>query len=177
MRTMPTVTADVLQGFAIGLVPFSVYLFTLRGFYAQQNTRTPFFINTIENACNVLLALALFPALGVRGLSLAYAGAYAIAAVLALVLLQRRVGDLLPGPVRTHRAQVDRRAPRRSASSRRCAPGAIGHDTPVRAAIAAAVGAVAGGIVYVAVLAALRSDELRGLARVLRRRGASRTDV
>ena len=167
----------MLQGFALGLVPFSVYLFTLRGFYAQQDTRTPFFINTIENGCNVLLALALFPALGVRGLSLAYAGAYAIAAVLALVLLQRRVGDLLPGPVRSDGAEVARRRGRarrrrrglrraRSGTTRRCGP----RSRP-------SVGAVAGGIVYVAVLAALRSDELRGLARVLRRRGASRTDV
>ncbi len=170
------VTADVLQGFAIGLVPFSVYLFTLRGFYAQQNTRTPFFINTTENVCNVLLALALFPALGVRGLSLAYAGAYAIAAVLALVLLQRRVGDLLPAPVRTTALKSLVGAAALGVVAAVCA-GAIGHDTPVRAAVAATVGAIAGSIVYVAVLAALRSDELRGLARVLRRRGASRTDV
>ena len=171
-----TVTADVLQGFALGLVPFSVYLFTLRGFYARQDTRTPFIINAIENAGNVLLALALFPALGVRGLSLAYAGAYAIAAVLALVLLQRRVGDLLPGPVRGTALKSLVGAAALGVVAAVCA-GAIGHDTPVEAAIAAAVGAVAGGIVYVAVLAALRSDELRGLARVLRRRGASRTDV
>ena len=62
-----TVTADTLQAFALGLVPFSVYLYTLRGFYAQQDTRTPFLVNAIENGCNVVLALALFPALGVAG--------------------------------------------------------------------------------------------------------------
>ena len=34
-----------LGGFALGLVGFSVYLFVLRGFYAHQDTRTPFVIN------------------------------------------------------------------------------------------------------------------------------------
>ena len=62
-----TVTADTLQAFALGLVPFSVYLYTLRGFYALQDTRTPFFVNAFENGANVVLALALFPALGVQG--------------------------------------------------------------------------------------------------------------
>ena len=33
---------DILRLFAIGLPGFSVYLFTLRGFYALKDTRTPF---------------------------------------------------------------------------------------------------------------------------------------
>ena len=89
-----TVTADVLQGFAVGLVPFSVYLFALRG-STRPGQRTPFVVNAIENGCNIGLALALFPSLGVQGLALAYSGAHAVAAVLALVLLQRRIGDLV----------------------------------------------------------------------------------
>jgi putative peptidoglycan lipid II flippase len=89
-----TVTADVLQGFALGLVPFSVYLFTLRGFYARQDTRTPFIINAIENAGNVLLALALSPHWRTGSHSHTPAPR---SAVLALVLLRRRVGDA-PAP-------------------------------------------------------------------------------
>ena len=50
-----------------------------------------------------------------------------------------------PRPVRTTALQSVVGAARRSASSPQCAPGAIGHDTPLRAAIAATVGAVAGG--------------------------------
>ena len=38
-------TGRALAGFSIGLVGFSVYLFVLRGFYAHQDTRTPFVIN------------------------------------------------------------------------------------------------------------------------------------
>ena len=66
------VTADTLQAFAIGLVPFSVYLYAMRGFYALQDTRTPFLVNAFENGCNIVLALALFPSLGVQGLALAW---------------------------------------------------------------------------------------------------------
>jgi putative peptidoglycan lipid II flippase len=171
-----TVTADVLQGFALGLVPFSVYLFTLRGFYALQDTRTPFLVNAIENGCNIVFALALFPILGVQGLAIAYAVAYAVAAVLALVLLRRRIGDLLPRPVRTTALKSVIGAIALGITAALCA-GAIGRDTPARAALAAAGGAVAGGFVYVAVLSALRSDELRDLTGILRRRGASTSDV
>ena len=38
-------TSRALMGFSIGLVGFSVYLFVLRGFYAHNDTRTPFVIN------------------------------------------------------------------------------------------------------------------------------------
>ena len=41
-------TSRALGGFALGLVGFSVYLFALRGFYAHQDTRTPFIINVVR---------------------------------------------------------------------------------------------------------------------------------
>ena len=99
------VTADTLQAFAIGLVPFSVYLYTLRGFYALQDTRTPFLINAIENGVNIALAVVLFPSLGVQGLALAWSGAYSVAAVLALVAAA--AASRRPG--RPARSRVDRR--------------------------------------------------------------------
>jgi putative peptidoglycan lipid II flippase len=171
-----TVTADVLQAFALGLVPFSVYLYTLRGFYAQQDTRTPFFVNLFENGCNVVFALALFPVLGVRGLALAYAGAYLLGAVVALGLLARRIGDLTP-------ASAVATAARAALASVALAVGAgvtaglVGRDSPERAALAVVAGTVAGGLTYVVTLLAMRSDELRGVVDVLRRRRASPPDV
>ncbi|MCU1457091.1 MAG: murein biosynthesis integral rane protein MurJ [Actinomycetia bacterium] len=87
-------TSRALAGFAVGLVAFSVYLFTLRLFYSMQDTRTPFLINLFENAANIVLALALFPAFGVTGLALAFSGAYILAAVLALFVARRRLGSL-----------------------------------------------------------------------------------
>ena len=66
------------SGLSIGLVSFSVYLYALRGFYVLQDTRTPFWINAIENAINIALAVALFPSLGVQGLAFVTRNAIAL---------------------------------------------------------------------------------------------------
>ena len=84
-------TARALSGFAIGLVSFSLYLFTLRGFYANEDTRTPFFINLIENILNIILAFWLVDRHGVLGLGLAFAIAYIIASVIGLYWLQFKI--------------------------------------------------------------------------------------
>ena len=137
------VTADTLQMLAVGLVSFSVYLYSLRGFYALQNTRTPFWINAIENALNIALALALFPSLGVQGLALAWSGAYTVAAVISVVVLGRRV----PGPVdrqvlvSTGRAILATAALAIVASS---LAGAIGHATANRALVATGIAGLGG---------------------------------
>ena len=96
-------TARALAGFSLGLVGFSVYLFVLRGFYAHQDTRTPFVINVVENALNIVFALLLVGRYGVLGLGLAFALAY---------LLERGMGAagaVLQGP--RLRAGADLRQP------------------------------------------------------------------
>jgi putative peptidoglycan lipid II flippase len=171
-----TLTADTLQAFAIGLVPFSVYLFTLRGFYAQQDTRTPFLVNVFENGANVAFAFALFPALGVRGLALGYSAAYVLAAIAALVLLSRRIGEVLPPAVFATAARSLVGAAALGVVAGLVA-GAIGRESSARAAFAVTAGVVAGGLAYVGVLAALRADELRGVLRAVRRSRAPDPDV
>ena len=89
-----TLTAETLAAFGIGLVFFSVYLYTLRSFYAMQDTRTPFLLNCIENGINIGFALALYPTFGVQGLALAWSIAYGISAVVSLFWLRRRLGSL-----------------------------------------------------------------------------------
>lgn len=86
--------ADNLAMFGIGLLGYSIYLFTLRGFYALSDTRTPFFLCVVQNALNIMLALILEPTMGVPGLALAYGLAHSIAAVVALATLRARVGQL-----------------------------------------------------------------------------------
>ena len=54
------------------------------GFYAMQDTRTPFLLNCLENGLNIVLAIALYPAFGVEGLALAWSIAYIVAMVVAL---------------------------------------------------------------------------------------------
>jgi len=85
-------TGGVLVLFALGLAPFSIYLYALRGFYALGDTRTPFRVNAIENAINIVVAIALIRPLGIEGLGLAWSVAYSIAAVVALSALGRRAG-------------------------------------------------------------------------------------
>ncbi len=84
--------AHALAGFAPGLLGFSVYLFVLRGFYATQDTKRPFWINCIENVINVVVALVLIVPLSLlTGLTVAYSLAYIGGAALALAVLVRRL--------------------------------------------------------------------------------------
>jgi putative peptidoglycan lipid II flippase len=84
-------TARALAGLALGLVGFSVYLFTLRAFYAHQDTRTPFILNVGENLLNIVLAFVFVEWWGLFGLGLAYAVAYLLAAAWALRVLRHKV--------------------------------------------------------------------------------------
>jgi putative peptidoglycan lipid II flippase len=84
-------TARALAGLAVGLVGFSVYLFTLRGFYAHHDTRTPFVLNVFENLFNIVLAFVFVARWGVLGLGLAYAVAYVVSALWALKVLSYKV--------------------------------------------------------------------------------------
>lgn len=83
-------TARALAGFSVGLFGFSVYIFCLRGFYAHEDTRTPFYINVFENALNIVLAIALVERHGVLGLGLAFGIAYMVSAVVVLWLLHAK---------------------------------------------------------------------------------------
>jgi putative peptidoglycan lipid II flippase len=162
------VTADTLQALSIGLVAFSVYLYALRGFYAMADTRTPFVVNAVENGANIVLALALFPSLGVQGLAWAWTGAYSIAAVLALVMLGRRLPKTVDPGVggAVVRALVAGVALAIVASP---LAAAIGRTPANRAVVATLAASAAGGIAYVVVLAILRAPELRSLLAGLRR--------
>jgi putative peptidoglycan lipid II flippase len=87
-------TGTLLTLFALGLPGFSTYLLFTRAFQAMRDTRTVFGLYAFENAVNIGLALALYPGLGVRGLAIAYAAAYALAALVGGLALRRRIGGL-----------------------------------------------------------------------------------
>jgi putative peptidoglycan lipid II flippase len=76
-----------------------VYLFVQRGLYAHQDTRTPFAVNVVENALNILIALALVDRYGVLGLGLAYACAYLLSAVWVLTILRDKVRGFSLRPI------------------------------------------------------------------------------
>lgn len=83
-------TARALQGFGVGLAGFSLYIFALRGFYAHEDTRTPFLINVVQNTVNIVLAIALVGRHDVFGLALAFGISYLIAAAIVITVLHRQ---------------------------------------------------------------------------------------
>jgi putative peptidoglycan lipid II flippase len=83
-------TARALAGLAVGLAGFSVYIFALRGFYAHEDTRTPFFINLFQNALNIVLAVTLVNRHEVLGLGLAFGISYIVASVMVLWVLHTK---------------------------------------------------------------------------------------
>jgi putative peptidoglycan lipid II flippase len=167
--TAADLAGDVLMGFGVGLPGFSVYLFTLRGFYAMHDTRTPFFLNLFQNTLQVGLCLALEPLLGVPGLSLAYGLAYSVAAVVALWVLKSRVGSLDARRVGRTIAKVTVACGALALAVLGIA-GRVGGDAGVGALVRTTVGLLVGGAVYVVAVVLLRVDEVVLLRdRLLRR--------
>jgi putative peptidoglycan lipid II flippase len=92
----------IVSVFMLGLLPFTLFYVLLRGFYALEDTRTPFWVTVAFSV--VLLAVAI-PAFALArdggGQVAALAGAYSVAYWVALVvtwaLLTRRLGSLETG--------------------------------------------------------------------------------
>jgi putative peptidoglycan lipid II flippase len=170
------VTADTLQVFALSLVPFSVYLYTMRAFYALQDTRTPFLLNAFENALNIALALLLFSPLGVQGLALAWTGAYTVAAVVALWVLRRRIRGV---PDKATIRSMLRACIAGALLAVVAAPiaAAVGHSSPTEALLATVLAGAAGSAVYLLGLVLMRSDELAALVSLVRRRATTSPGV
>ncbi|KPC62524.1 integral membrane protein MviN [Streptomyces chattanoogensis] len=91
----------MLQAFGLGLIPFSAQYLLLRGFYAFEDTRTPFRMAVWISAVNIALAttchLLLPPRWAVTGMAAAYALSYAIGLLLTALRLRRRTEGLLDG--------------------------------------------------------------------------------
>ncbi len=88
----------VVSGFATGLIMFSAQYLALRGFYALEDTRTPFFLQVAIASLNVLLAVTAYSLLPERfkvvGLAVAYSLAYAAGLGLSIFVLRRRLGGV-----------------------------------------------------------------------------------
>lgn len=158
-------TADVLVMLAIGLPGFSTYYFLMRCYQARQDTRSMFLLYLGENAVNVVLALALYPVLGVQGLGLAYAAAYTVGTAIALARLRRDTGTL--DVARTVQSWV-----RIGMASAAMAVVVLAAAAAVGPELLRVVVAVPAGVsVYLVVARRLGVQELSGLVRV--RRGVS----
>ncbi|MDF2967662.1 MAG: mviN [Nocardioidaceae bacterium] len=87
-----------LMAFAPGLVLFTVHYLMLRGFYAREDTRTPFLVQLGVSGSNIAAAIALTrdaptDQIATR-LALAYGVAYLVGSVASTLVLSRRIGGL-----------------------------------------------------------------------------------
>ena len=165
-----SLTAQTLTAFGVGSFFFSAYLFTLRGFYAMQDTRTPFLLNCLENGINIILALALYPSLGVQGLALSWSIAYAVSAVAALWAMRRRLGRLDGRRIADSVARVSAATLVLGVLAWGVSSG-LGYGTAPAAILATAAALVAGGSGFAVVLRLLHVAELRVLRDALRQPG------
>jgi putative peptidoglycan lipid II flippase len=163
------ITTYALRWLAVGLPGFAAFVYTMRGFYAFQDTRTPFFLNLFQNALQIALSFALLPLFGFGGVIAAFSIGYTVAAAVALVTLRTRAGGMGD---RELAAGIGRHVVAAAAMG----VSLLAVVALVGNAIAALlIGVVVGGVVYLGVLALLRSGELAEL-RDLRRGGAADSD-
>ncbi|MEU8966090.1 MULTISPECIES: murein biosynthesis integral membrane protein MurJ [unclassified Streptomyces] len=92
----------ILMAFALGLIPYSVQYVVLRGFYAYEDTRTPFYNTVIVAAVNAAASAACYVVLPARwavvGMAASYGLAYAVGVGVAWRRLRNRLGGDLDGP-------------------------------------------------------------------------------
>ncbi|MFG3282781.1 murein biosynthesis integral membrane protein MurJ [Streptomyces sp. NPDC048111] len=91
----------ILMAFALGLIPYSVQYVVLRGFYAYEDTRTPFYNTVIVAAVNAAVSAVCYVVLPARwavvGMAAAYGLAYAVGVGVAWRRLRNRLGGDLDG--------------------------------------------------------------------------------
>ena len=102
-----TYTGYVLMAFGPGLVFYSLHYTMLRGFYAFEDTRTPFTINlwmvAVNVAVNVVLARVLPAKWVTLGLAASYSASYVYGFLLSRHRLVRRIGGIQgPRVLRTY---------------------------------------------------------------------------
>ena len=89
----------IVSVFMIGLLPFTLFYVMLRGYYALEDTKTPFWITVGFNVVLLAIAVPLFNASRAGGfqvgsLALSYGIAYWIAFIVSWLILGRRLGGL-----------------------------------------------------------------------------------
>ncbi|OII60778.1 murein biosynthesis integral membrane protein MurJ [Streptomyces sp. CC53] len=98
----------ILMAFGLGLIPYSVQYVVLRGFYAYEDTRTPFYNTVIVAAVNAAASAVCYfvlpPRWAVVGMAASYGLAYMVGVGVAWRRLRNRLGGDLDGAhiVRTY---------------------------------------------------------------------------
>lgn len=93
---------QIVSIFMLGLVPFTLFYVLLRGFYAMEDTRTPFFITVAFSVLWLVIVLTIFPLVGagaaqVASITVGYVISYWFALVIAWWWLGRKLGGMTSG--------------------------------------------------------------------------------
>ncbi|MEU5594231.1 murein biosynthesis integral membrane protein MurJ [Streptomyces sp. NPDC020298] len=160
----------MLQAFGLGLIPFSAQYLLLRGFYAFEDTRTPFLMAVWIGVVNIALATACHLLLPTRWAVTGMAGAYTLSylaglALTARLLAKKAGGRLDDGTVRatyTKLLAASACAAGAAWAAARSCGAALGTGT-VPAALATLAGALVLVVVYLVLGRLLKVGELRRL--------------
>jgi len=174
-------TATALIYYSIGIFAWSAQAVLARGFYALQDSRTPVIIGTAVTVLFIPMNwLFMAPlGLGYRGLALATTVAAVLHMAVMLRVLSRRLGGFEEGRLLASLARTSFGAVLAGAAAwgvraalEAAVPGIGGATLHVKlsALAALAAGSLAGVLVYVAVAALARSEELSQMRALLRRR-------
>ncbi|MGH2774660.1 MAG: murein biosynthesis integral membrane protein MurJ [Actinomycetota bacterium] len=168
--------ARVLAAFVIGLPTYSTFLVVTRAFYAMSDTKTPALVNGGAVVIASVLGVTLFSTVdtdwSVPTLALAHSAAFAVAAVVLVHLLSRRLGtvatrDLKVGVGRSFGASL------LSFAVAGAITVALPASTKLETLVSFLVASGAGLGVYVAVMVMTGAPELRRFTALVRR-GESR---
>ncbi|MFE2109505.1 murein biosynthesis integral membrane protein MurJ [Kitasatospora sp. NPDC059463] len=165
----------MLSAFALGLIPYSAQYVMLRGFYAYEDTRTPFSNTVWVAACQAgfsLLCWVLLPAeWTVIGMAFGYGLAYAVGVTVAVPKLKKKIGGL-------DTKRIGRTYSRLATASVPAALVGLGTSLAITRVVGGWAGAVltvlvAGGLqlaVFVLIAKRLRIEELNAMLGMVRGR-------
>lgn len=170
--------ALVLRWWAVGIFFFSTFYVLLRGFYALGDTRTPMLVNLGAFAVNVVVDVALFrvlkdPSSKLAGLAVGHGLSYLVAAAVLFWLMRRRVGASVSAGVAMTLARAVFAAALTGGAAlvvSRVLIRALGSSNFAAELATVAASTLVGLLVYVSTSALLRSEELKWVLAIVRRR-------
>jgi putative peptidoglycan lipid II flippase len=160
-------TQDALATFAAGLPGFALYMYVMRGMYARQDTRTPFWLNLARTVANLALAVPMTAAWGLTGTVASFSVSYTVGALVALAMVRASVGGLASGPAL---GAVARAVLASAVMAGVCVAvsRAFPHDTSLERLVQLIAAGLAGLAAYLGVLVATGSDDVRAVVARLR---------
>ncbi|RZD88156.1 murein biosynthesis integral membrane protein MurJ [Streptomyces albidoflavus] len=164
---------QMLQAFGPGLIAFSAQYLLLRGFYAYEDTRTPFFMAAWIAGVDIALASACHLLLPARWAVVGMAGAYTLSYLAGLALtarlLRRRLGGRIGtgGLGRAYGKLLCAAVPAAglgwAAARALSGPGGPGAAGTWSTAVALACGVLSTGVAYLLLARLLKVEEVRRL--------------